>query len=356
MMACKVLLLALALPLSVAVTLPDKLLVAYQSWSECDDSVIEVVEAGVNVVIWFATNLHSGPDGGALMSGGPNRTCVEEKVATLSSMGYTRDKVKHLISVGGWDAPHPETNHSAAEYKDAFIAFSDGLYDGLDWDLEGNDALASSNNFFSAECLRLMGELSKLLHDDGLIVSMAPPESYLDIQTAEFSKFVNLTYPDDDWNTDPVFSYHGHNTYAVPLAMYPDAFDFVSVQIYETKSHASYNTSVLGTPQQEYLATYMTSLVTEGINVDFSSDPDFSYLGMVTIDLSEKAVVGLISNGGMGGPITAKNATAAYAQLEAGHAPRGFMYWCIGDDKDAALPLELASILAGPQNSLADIM
>ena len=48
----------------------------------------------------------------------------------------------------------------------------------------------------------------------------------------------------------------------------------------------------------------------------------------------------------MGGPITAKNATAAYAQLEAGHAPRGFMYWCIGDDKDAALPLELASILA----------
>jgi hypothetical protein len=46
MMACKVLLLALALPLSVAVTLPDKLLVAYQSWSECDDSVIEVVEAG----------------------------------------------------------------------------------------------------------------------------------------------------------------------------------------------------------------------------------------------------------------------------------------------------------------------
>ena len=251
---------------NMASNLPfEKFMVAYQSWSECDENVFTAVEKGVNVVIWFATNLVSDSDGNAAMVGGPNRTCVEDKIAQLGDMGY--GGVKHLISVGGWDASHPNTTHSgeskrgakrrasnaisshencalvlsykrhllrnqrsnphpsfqpfsrfasliaAEEYAEAFETFSDGLYDGLDWDLEGNDALTSPWNYFSRPCLDLMADLSKLLHDKGYIVSMAPPESYLDIQTTEFSKFVNLTYPSDDWDVDPPFSYHGHNTY-----------------------------------------------------------------------------------------------------------------------------------------------
>ena len=68
-------------------------------------------------------------------------------------MGFGRDKVKHLISIGGWDAAHPDTTHTAEEYFTAWESFSDGLYDGLDWDLEGNDNLQSEWNYFSKrEC------------------------------------------------------------------------------------------------------------------------------------------------------------------------------------------------------------
>ena len=41
--------------------------------------------------------------------------------------------------VGGWDASHPDTSHTASEYFTAFETFSNGLYDGMDWDLEGNE-------------------------------------------------------------------------------------------------------------------------------------------------------------------------------------------------------------------------
>ncbi|GMH85926.1 hypothetical protein TrST_g9946 [Triparma strigata] len=341
----KLLLLLTALKPSFQSTLPDKLVVAYQSWSECDDKVISAVQNGVNIVIWFAANLESSEDGSALMAGGPNRTCVEEKIGDLAQLGYGRDKVTHLISVGGWDASHPDTSNSAQEYFDAFEAFSDGLYDGLDWDLEGNDALTSQWNYFSKECLLLMGDLSQLLHDAGYIVSMAPPESYLDIQTTEFSKYVNLTYPSDDWNIDPPFSYHGHNTYALPLAMHPDAFDFINFQIYETKSHASYNTTILGTEQADYLVSYINMLLHTPLTVDFSTDEDFSSLGLQTIDIQDKIVVGFIAAGGIGGPITAANATKAYQQVEEmgeGNI-RGWFYWCLADDGDGLLPGVLSS-------------
>lgn len=104
--------------------LPDNLMVAYQSWSECDDSVYTAVENGVNVVIWFAVNLAADETGAASLTGGPNRTCVEEKQAKLDSMGY--GYVVHLLSVGGWDAAHPDTSFSAEEYFEAFEAHSDG--------------------------------------------------------------------------------------------------------------------------------------------------------------------------------------------------------------------------------------
>ena len=63
-----------------------------------------------------------------------------------------------------------------------------------------------------------LSDLSKLLHDAGYIVSLVPPESYLDVQTTEFSRFVNLTYPGELWPGETPatqFSYHGHNAYAV---------------------------------------------------------------------------------------------------------------------------------------------
>ena len=100
-------------------------------------------------------------------------------IQQLKKRGYGKDRVKHLISVGGWDASHPNTTHTPEEYFGAFNLFNkDGVFDGLDWDLEGNDKIDSTNNFFSFKCLELMAELSLLLHNSGKIVSMAPPGNY----------------------------------------------------------------------------------------------------------------------------------------------------------------------------------
>ena len=77
---------------------------AYQSWSECDDNVYATVQNGANIIIWFAAGLTSDAEGNAQISGGPSRECVIDKINTLESMGFGRDKVKHLISIGGWDA------------------------------------------------------------------------------------------------------------------------------------------------------------------------------------------------------------------------------------------------------------
>ena len=103
------------------------------------------------------------------------------------------------------------------------------------------------------------------------------------------------------------------------------AFDFINLQIYETKSHASFNTTVLGTPQAEYLSSYITML-SQPMTVDFTADPDFAYLGVATFDLRGKVNVGFISAGGVGGPITAQNATMAYKNVEGGDL-RGWFYW-----------------------------
>lgn len=59
-------------------------------------------------------------------------------------------------------------------------------YDGLDWDLEGNDNRNSSINHFTPECLELVGTMSQHLKQNGFIVSMAPPQSYFDQSTNEF--------------------------------------------------------------------------------------------------------------------------------------------------------------------------
>jgi hypothetical protein len=42
--------------------------------------------------------------------------------------------------------------------------------------LIGHDNLQSPTNEFTKECLDQMGEFSKLLKEDGFLVSMAPPE------------------------------------------------------------------------------------------------------------------------------------------------------------------------------------
>ena len=160
-------------------TLPEKLIVGYASWGECDPKIVSSAQEGVNVIIWFALNLiSSGEEGGlqkAKFVGGPDLNCVADIQKQLDDLGLGEETV-HLISVGGWDAPHLNTDYSPSQVYAAFEEYDRmNLFDGVDWDLEGNDDLESESNIFTIECLNLMGDFSTLLHDNGYFVSMAPP-------------------------------------------------------------------------------------------------------------------------------------------------------------------------------------
>ena len=93
------------------VEVPSPLIVGYASWNECDKKIIHAVEQGVNVVMWFAINLALNSSTGLpAITGGPDMDCVAYVVRSIDEMGLD---TLHMVSVGGWDAPHPDTTNTA---------------------------------------------------------------------------------------------------------------------------------------------------------------------------------------------------------------------------------------------------
>lgn len=113
----------------------------------------------------------------------------------------------------------------------------------------GNDDFQSKYNYFTPQCLDLMGKMSQLAKQDGYIVAMAPAgtsiyilyntvvlsktqiidyyrhnsniflESYLDPTMNGFDR--SLLHEYEEWATiQPGFTYHGLNTYAYLLDRY----------------------------------------------------------------------------------------------------------------------------------------
>ena len=160
------------------------------NWGECDQRVDQFIKDGGNVVIWFSLTLEK--RGGPLITSSVPPRCVQESVRRLRKAGL---EAVHMISVGGWNVAHPDTSYSGAEWYDKFKkwnkaaagpGFEDG-FDGIDWDLEGNDAMVSPDNRFTVEQLQLVANFSKLAKKDGYLTSIAPPQSYLDVSTSDFS-------------------------------------------------------------------------------------------------------------------------------------------------------------------------
>ena len=128
--------------------LPEKLIVGYANWNQCDDSIVRAVEEGVNVLIWFSINLIADENGSPMINNGPDMDCVAEKVKIMRDKGLD---VVHLISVGGWNSPHPDTKNSAEvvfenweRWNKEFVSRPElGFYgfDGIDWDIEGKAAI-----------------------------------------------------------------------------------------------------------------------------------------------------------------------------------------------------------------------
>lgn len=161
----------------------------------------------------------------------------------------------HLVSIGGWDAPHPDTSLSGEEWFQVWQEWNTNIsqfesklrsmeslrkikgkanstnatvvgkqpeewiwrgFDGFDWDLEGNDDASSPWNHFTIECIELVGTMSQSAKAAGFVVTLVPPQSYFDITTSEFD--LSLTHDYSDYH--PEFHYRGKNAYTALVAKY----------------------------------------------------------------------------------------------------------------------------------------
>jgi len=333
------------------VKLPSNLIIGYPSWGECDQKVIQADKDGVNVIIWFAINLLTNQTSGLpYITGGPDYDCVAN---TISYLNENNLSAVNLISIGGWDAPHPDTKNNGSAYYNAWVQWNlekrvpelgfNG-FDGFDWDIEGNDNMSSPYNFFTIECLDLIGEMSQQAKKDGYIVSIVPAESYLDVTTSEFNRSLLHNYP--EWEQlQPNFTYHGRNCYAYLIAKYGHTlvsdgnfiftYDFVSIQFYEGFSHIEYNTSVLKQNASDYLLRIIPKYI-EGWKVNFEDDPDVNLKNQIIKIPKENLIIGL-ANGWAGDGkfilIEPEELNRTYQELiKRDMKIRGFMFWDIADE------------------------
>ena len=191
---------------------------------------------------------------------------------------------------------------------------------------------------------------------------MAPPESYLDIGSSKFSRYVNLTDAEREWHSS--FHYFGQNVYAYILQKYGDSIDFVSVQFYESYSRASMAVHHSGMSPAEYLVGYMEKLFLNDdmVDVDFSTDQDDSVnILSHRVSLPRKKLVFGLANGWASSfssegqdktlYISAEQLEFAWTRLSRqGLLPRGFMFWTIDEEGNRGIFLasDLRKILDSP--------
>ncbi|GKY91453.1 hypothetical protein MPSEU_000117600 [Mayamaea pseudoterrestris] len=339
--------------------LPEKVLIGYGSDLE---AVRKAVHHGVNVVTWAFIDFVRVGDvtddarrkmllktEGIGMNTNLDIAGIRCLRTELCKHGYGR--VKHLVSVGGWNGAHLDESVSAAEWYNAFKLIVGDVFDGIDWDLEGHDRMHSPTNYFTANCLHKMGAISRMAKRDGYLVSMAPPQSYLDFHgTNRFSRYINLTDPTRDWHDE--FRYLGANVYAFLLAKYMDAIDLVSIQFYESYSRAAMMIKKYGVSPSDYLVDYAKRNLT--LPVAFSDDPNVDMPDQVVELPLSKLVLGF-ANGWTDEHndktlfVPTCDIQDAWNKLAVhGSQPRGFMFWTIDLDgsNDLFFAHELSRVLS----------
>jgi len=110
-----------------------------------DEKIVNAVKQGVNVVMWFSINLAVSPETGRpIITNGPDWDCVADRVAEIAQLNL---ETVHIISIGGWNSPHPDTSVSAEEAYDHWNNWNKNIvarpdkgfygFHGFDWDIEG---------------------------------------------------------------------------------------------------------------------------------------------------------------------------------------------------------------------------
>lgn len=341
---------------------PSPLVIAYPSWGQCDDNVTRAVAHGANVIIWFALNLISVDDRPTVAGSVPDPDAIARVAADMRRVAPHRN-ILHLVSIGGWNAPLPDTSHTAQQWFDAIQEWNarnarpdlgwHGFH-GFDWDSEGNDDPKEVRNHVTDAHLELIGSLSVRLKQAGYVVSLAPAQSYLDVRSSLFD--IDLTHS-PAWKPD--FSYHGHNLFAYWLAFYDTTklsdgssvptFDWVSLQIYEGWSRANNALSSVGHSAAHYFASLVSDMG-KGWQVDFASRG-----GLRTVHVpKERLVIGVANAWTPPHPPVQKFLFIRPDDLRAAWNAAnfaGFMFWTINeegnpvDGKPYFLTKELAAIV-----------
>ncbi|KAL9181888.1 hypothetical protein ACHAXT_012231 [Thalassiosira profunda] len=342
-------------------TIPGKVLIGYASHSY-ENVRKAVTDDGVNVVIWAFMEIstdtydhrqdewlqssrrtlstNASVDGDRQVKTGLDLAAIASLIEDLDDAGFSH--VPHLVSFGGWNGPHLDPLVDAQEWFAIWNASAaSSIFHGIDWDLEGNDDRQSPNNYFTIECLEKMGEIGRLMKEGGYIVHLAPPQSYLNLRSSNFSRYVNLTDPNRGWHGD--FSYFGANVYGYLLAKYGDCIDLVSIQLYESFSDAALSIHHDGTAASEYLFSLVQNLARNNasVHIDFSQDAN-SGLAERWVDLPlSKLVIGLANGWAMRNPgektlfIAEADCKTAYLRLKCSEhgdiTPRGFMVWTLNE-------------------------
>jgi hypothetical protein len=349
--------------------LPKKILLAY-TYNDCQDlnqmdKVTRAIQNGVNVLIWSFASFETVEVGTNDNITSISRLVIQSSQSKenlilyqnyLHTLGYGH--VVHLVAFGGWNGPHLPSGFTSSQLFETFQQYneyyipSEGtyqekkrLFDGIDWDLEGHDILNHPTNEFTLECLNQMGEFSEKIHNDGLIVSMAPPESYLDISSPRFSRFVNHTYAQDDWHQD--FQYHGWNVYAYLLVRYNHVFHFIFLQFYESYSHAAYHIKRLDQNPHQYIINYMSHFQNYSQNngwfVHFEDDPSIQIKSQIVPLEPYKLVLGFANGWALNKGIEDDEKTIFFNGKEIDIAlrmmernkqavPRGVGFWVIEEE------------------------
>eukprot|EP00571_Detonula_confervacea_P017702 CAMPEP_0172312736 /NCGR_PEP_ID=MMETSP1058-20130122/18532_1 /TAXON_ID=83371 /ORGANISM="Detonula confervacea, Strain CCMP 353" /LENGTH=373 /DNA_ID=CAMNT_0013026279 /DNA_START=110 /DNA_END=1231 /DNA_ORIENTATION=- len=214
----------------------------------------QAIRDGANVIIWSFLHLEIDDDGA--VGGGKIRT--ELNLEEIRTIRDRYEHVMHLAAFGGWNGPHPPATMTGKQWFDVFLHFNTAnghVFDGVDWDYEGHDDLQSPTAQLTIDTLDIMADFSVEAKKHGMIVSMAPAESYLDASIKPGSvdeKFsLALDLPPRAWASDRYyaseddralveskgFRHAGRQCYVYVLAKAGvDTFDWISIQLYESYS------------------------------------------------------------------------------------------------------------------------
>ena len=266
---------------SVPTNRKTPLIIGY-SHDPLSGKVEQAILDGVDVVIWSFLHFEMQPssDDASRKKAGGIRTDLD--LGGIRRLQQKHVHVVHLAAFGGWNGPHPPAELDGRAWCRVFLEYNAAhghVFDGVDWDFEGHDDVQSPTSKFTMATLDIMADFSVEAKKHGLIVSMAPAESYLDAAAegggvdARFS--LDLGLPPRAWTSGPHaadddkhlieangFRHAGRQCYAYVLQRAGvETFDWISVQLYEAYSPFAHDVGRRQRPQREALMTRVAGLV-----------------------------------------------------------------------------------------------